>query len=266
MMAEARTKERFTMTQAEIFRFGNAEIINVSLKEAVDLVIGLCESKKPSYVVTPNVDHIVLLEDHKAFQESYAEADLVFCDGMPIVWASHLINQPLKERVAGSDLAPALCERVVSTGHSVFLFGAAPGVAERAAANLCETYPGITIAGVYSPPLGFDRDDSQVATAIQRINESNADLIFLAMSTISQETFMQKSHTRLNKGVMLGIGATIDFIAGEKVRAPVVLRKMGLEWAFRLAQEPTRLFGRYFRDLKFIPILMREVIRSWRRS
>lgn len=250
----------------KILQIGGAGIINVNLAEAVDRVIALCDQKNPAYVVTPNVDHIVLLEDHLEFRQSYAHADLVFADGMPIVWASYLLNQPLKERVAGSDLAPALCKKIAQTGHSVFLFGAAPGVADKAAAVLKERYPGIRIAGAHSPPLGFDKDPDQTAQAIAMLNDSGADIIFLAMSTISQEVFMHRNHQRLNQGVMLGIGATIDFIAGEKVRAPVVLRKIGLEWAFRLAQEPKRLFWRYARDVKFIPILLREVARRWRRS
>lgn len=251
---------------ANVLQLGGAGIVNVSLAEAVDRVIDLCDKKNPAYVVTPNVDHIVLLEDHEEFRSSYADADLVLADGMPIVWASYLLQQPLKERVAGSDLAPALCERAAQTGHRIFLFGAAPGVAEKAATVLKDRYPGIRVVGAYSPPLGFDKNPEQTAEALTILNESGADLIFLAMSTISQEVFMHHNHERLGQGVMLGIGATIDFIAGEKVRAPVFLQKIGLEWAFRLSQEPKRLFWRYARDVKFIPILLREVVRRWRRS
>lgn len=249
-----------------VLQLGGANIVNLSLAEAVDRIIAMCEEKNPAYVVTPNVDHIVLLEDHHDFRSSYDHADLVLADGMPIVWASYLLQKPLKERVAGSDLAPALCERVAKTGHSIFLFGAAPGVAEKAATTLKERYPGIRIVGAYSPPLGFDKSPEQTEEAIMLLNESGADIIFLAMSTISQEVFMHHNHERLKHGVMLGIGATIDFIAGEKVRAPVFMQKIGLEWAFRLCQEPKRLFWRYARDLKFIPILFREVVRGWRRS
>lgn len=251
---------------ANVLKLGGAGIVNVSLAEAVDRVIALCDKKNPAYVVTPNVDHIVLLEEHEEFRSSYADADLVLADGMPIVWASYLLQEPLKGRVAGSDLAPALCARAAQTGHRIFLFGAAPGVAEKAAAVLRERYSGIRVVGAYSPPLGFDKDPEQTAEALAILNESGADLIFLAMSTISQEVFMYRNHERLGQGVMLGIGATIDFIAGEKVRAPVFLQKIGLEWAFRLCQEPKRLFWRYARDLKFIPILLREVFRRWRRS
>lgn len=254
------------MAKADVLQIGGATIVNLSLDEAVERVIALCEQKSPAYVVTPNVDHIVLLEDHQAFRRSYADADLVLADGMPIVWASYLLNAPLKERVAGSDLAPALCAKVALTGHKIFLFGAAPGVAEKAAENLRECYPGIKVVGAYSPPLGFDTNPEQTEAALAKLNGSGADIIFLAMSTISQEVFMHRHHDKLNQGVMLGIGATIDFIAGEKVRAPLFLRKVGLEWAFRLSQEPRRLLWRYLRDLKFVPILLREVARRWHRS
>lgn len=254
------------MSKANVLQLGGAGIANLSIAEAVDRVIAMCDAQRPAYVVTPNVDHIVLLEDHADFKQSYDHADLVLADGMPIVWASYLLQEPLKGRVAGSDLAPALCERIAETGHKIFLFGAAPGVAETAANKLRETYPGIQVVGAHSPPLGFDKDAQQTDEAIAMLNESGADIIFLAMSTISQEVFMMNHHERLNRGVMLGIGATIDFIAGEKVRAPVFLQKVGLEWAFRLCQEPKRLFWRYARDLKFIPILLREVARRWSRS
>lgn len=257
---------KWKMTLSEgYFRFGKAKIKNLTFDEAVETILTLASSEASYYVVTPNVDHIVLLEDESLleFKKSYDEADVVLADGMPIVWASKILGSPLKAKVSGSDITPALCKMASVTGHKIFLLGAADGVANIAANNLIKEHPGITIAGTYSPPMGFETNDLEVKKIVDKINNSQADLIFLAFNTIKQEVFMNRIRPRLKKGVMLGVGATIDFLAGKQVRAPVIMQKLGMEWVFRLAMEPKRMYKRYWRDLMFFPILFREFLQKF---
>jgi len=112
----------------------------------------------PGYVVTPNVDHLCMLRRSERFRKVYAGAAMVLADGVPVIFASRLLGKPLKAKLSGSDMVPVLCEAAARDGYSVFFLGAAPGVAERAARNLRECFPGLEVAGSYSPQLGFDTD------------------------------------------------------------------------------------------------------------
>ena len=122
--------------------FLNTQVDNLTMDEAIDKAEELIIKKKPSYVVTPNVDHIVKLETDKEFQDVYKNADLILTDGMPLIWISKMKGNPIKEKISGSDFFPKLCERASEKGYSLFLLGAAEGVAAKAAKNLKEKYNG----------------------------------------------------------------------------------------------------------------------------
>jgi N-acetylglucosaminyldiphosphoundecaprenol N-acetyl-beta-D-mannosaminyltransferase len=143
----------------------------------------------------------------------------------------------------------------------VFLLGGMPGVAQRAAANLIGTYPGLRIVGTLCPPLGFEHDAAQNDDIVQAIRASDADLIFVCLGSPKQEVWIDKHLARFDKGVFLGVGAAIDFCAGTVQRAPQWMRRSGLEWAYRLSQEPRRLIGRYTKDLYFFVLVARELAR-----
>lgn len=142
--------------------FLNIEVDNLTMNEAIDRAEELIIKKKPSYVVTPNVDHIVKLENDKEFQEVYKNADLILTDGMPLIWISKIKGNPIKEKISGSDFFPKLCERAAEKGYSIFLLGAAEGVATKAAKNLKEKYEGLNIVGTYSPSYGFEKKDDEI--------------------------------------------------------------------------------------------------------
>ena len=212
------------------------------------------------YVVTPNVNHVVLLTRQPDFAAAYEDASLILADGMPLVWAGRLLGRRLPGRVAGSDLAPALF-RAASEGPplTVFFLGALPGVAERAAVKVEQVYPGVRVVGTYSPPIGFETDPVESANILERVASAQPQVLVVGLGAPKQELWVHQNRAKLSARVALCIGATIDFLAEEATRAPVWVRKIGLEWAFRVMQEPRRLAGRYWHDgWAFLPLLWKE--------
>lgn len=229
-------------------KFLNTEIDNITMDEAVREIEKLILNKKPSYVVTPNVDHIVKLEKDDEFKEVYKNADLILTDGMPLIWISKLKSTPIKEKVSGSDLFPKVCELADKKGYKIFLLGAAEGVAAKAAENLKEKYSRLNIVETYSPSYGFEKNEEEIEKIIQIINKTKPDILAVGLGAPKQEKFIYKFKDKLNVSVSLAIGASIDFEAGNISRAPVFMRKYGLEWFYRLWKEPKRMFKRYLID------------------
>lgn len=244
------------------FALGHALIHRDSLEEVAQEIVRLAARAAPAMVVTPNADQLVNLEHDPALRAAYARADLVVPDGMPVVWASRLLGTPVKERVTGSDLMPRLCEIAAQARLKVFLLGGAQGVGQRAAENLVRRHPQLAIVGTLSPPFGFERDAGQSAGIVDAIRDSGADLVFVCLGSPKQEVWTCRHLSRFDKGVFLGVGAAIDFCAGSMKRAPRWMQRTGLEWLYRLGQEPRRLAGRYAKDLYFFVLLGREM---WRR-
>lgn len=239
------------------------EIDAIGMSEAVDQIYRWIKPGNTlcRYVVTPNVDHAVLHARNERFRQAYAEASLVLADGMPVVAAARLLGRPLKRRVMGSELAPALFEAAQRRGGcSVFLLGAAPGVAQRAAANIMARWPAVRVVGAYSPPIGFERDAAENKRILKRIADAQPDLLIVGLGAPKQELWTHAHRERIHAKVVLCIGATIDFLAGEKKRAPRWMRHVGMEWLYRMASEPNRLAGRYARDAWVFP---RLVWREW---
>ncbi len=248
------------------------KIDDVDMATAVDTVTQWCIEPRElrcRYVVTPNVDHAVMIQTNTGLQESYAGAALVLADGAPVVMASRLLCKALPERVAGSDLVPALFEAAAQRGKNtnqplrVFLLGAGPGVADRAAKVIHERWPGVKVVGTLSPPLGFEYDEAENERILEAVAECQPDLVLIGLGAPKQELWIGEHANRLQAKAALCIGATIDFIAGEKSRAPRLLQKLGLEWLHRVATEPTRLTERYARDAWVFPQL---VWREWRQA
>jgi N-acetylglucosaminyldiphosphoundecaprenol N-acetyl-beta-D-mannosaminyltransferase len=204
-----------------------------------------------------------MFQTNEKLRQSYDGASLVLADGAPVVIASRLLGRALPERVAGSDLAPALFKSAArgSTPLKVFLLGAAPGVAERAAANIAERWGNIEIVGTLSPPMGFEKDEAENERILAAVAAVKPDLLVLGLGAPKQELWIHAHANRLEAKVALCIGATIDFLAGEKRRAPRWMRRVGLEWFHRLSSEPGRLAKRYLRDAWVFPQL---VWRDWR--
>lgn len=239
-------------------KFLNIEIDNLSMQESIEAIDKLIQRRIPSYVVTPNVDHIVKLETDKEFQKVYREADLILTDGMPLVWISKLKDNPIKEKVSGSDLFPEVCKMAAKKKYKVFLLGAAEGVAEKAAENLKKKNSGLDIVGTYSPSYGFENKKIEINKIIDIINQAKPDILAVGLGAPKQEKFIFKYKNELNVPISLAIGASIDFEAGNILRAPKWMQDSGLEWFYRLCKEPRRMFKRYIiDDLKIIKIAMK---------
>lgn len=229
-------------------RFMNTEIDNYTMDEAVDAIDRLIQKDKNGYVVTPNIDHIVKLETDTVLQQVYANADIILTDGKPMIWMSRWYGTPIKEKVSGSDLFPRLCELAAAKEYRVFLLGAAEGVAARAAANLQKKFPGLMIAGTYSPPFGFEKDEKELNHIIQVVAEAKPHILVVGLGCPKQEKFIYKYRNDLKVPVSLGLGASIDFEAGIIKRAPKWMADHGFEWLYRVVQDPKRLMRRYFID------------------
>ena len=241
-------------------KFLNIEVDNLTMEESISRIEDLIIKRNNSYVVTPNVDHIVKLEDDEELREVYRNADLIVTDGMPLIWISNLTGEKIKEKISGSDLFPKLCERATKKGYSIFLLGAAEGIAEIAKKNLEEKYLGINIVGTYSPSFGFEKNENEIDKIINIINEKKPDILAVGVGAPKQEKFIYKYKDRLNVPVSLAIGATIDFEAGNVKRAPKFMQNLGLEWFYRLIKEPKRMFRRYLvDDLKIIKIIFEYI-------
>ena len=213
------------------------------------------------YVVTPNVDHTVLLSGNSRFKAAYEDAHMVLADGHPIVWASRLLGRPLPERVPGSELVPRFFDSFLATGAvKVFLLGAAPGVAVRAAANMKEKWPNVQTVGVYSPPMGFEHDPDETEYILGRIAITQPDVVVVGLGAPKQEIWVHENAEKFQAKVALCVGATIDFLAGEKKRAPVWMQRSGVEWLHRMLSEPDRLVKRYAKDAVVFPrLFIRQV-------
>ena len=229
-------------------RFMNTYIDNITKDEAVEYIEECICNKKISQVITPNVDQIVRMETDKYFQEICNNAELLLVDGTPLMWIGKFYNKPFKEKICGSDLVPELCEVAAKKGYKVFLLGAAPGVAALAAQKLTEKYNGLNIAGTYSPPLGFEKDNEELEKINKMLLESEADMLFVGMGVPKQDIFIYENMSKYKIPVSFSIGGTIDFIAGKQKRAPKWINKIGMEWFYRFLCNPKRLFKRYFVD------------------
>jgi N-acetylglucosaminyldiphosphoundecaprenol N-acetyl-beta-D-mannosaminyltransferase len=251
--------------QGRIRLFG-IEIDAVRMDDAVDRLVQWIEhgGEGCRYVVTPNADHAVLLQEHAPLRLAYADAHLVLADGMPVVLASRLVGRPLPERVTGADLVPALFDAARGDRPlRVFLLGAGPGVAERAAQKIEARWPAVRVCGTYSPPMGFEHDAAENGAILARIAEASPNVLVVGLGAPKQEVWVHEHRHRIHARVALCVGATIDFMAGEKPRAPVWMRRCGLEWLHRLASDPGRLARRYARDAWVFPQL---VWREWLRT
>lgn len=229
-------------------RFMNTEVDNFTMDEAIEAIDRLIQQDKNSYVVTPNIDHIVRLETDENLQRVYANADIILTDGKPMIWMSKLYGTPIKEKVSGSDLFPRLCKLATEKNYRVFLLGAAEGVAVKAASNLQKKFPGLMIAGTYSPPFGFEKDEEEIQHIIQIVTAAKPHILIVGLGCPKQENFIYNYRNELKVPVSLGLGASIDFEAGILKRAPKWMADHGFEWLYRVVQDPKRMAKRYFVD------------------
>ncbi|MBD1909285.1 MULTISPECIES: WecB/TagA/CpsF family glycosyltransferase [unclassified Leptolyngbya] len=224
----------------------NVDIDRYSFQETVDQVIeAAIAGGPPRYVVTPNAHHTVMLQEDAYFREVYKHAYLSVPDGVPLLWAGKLLGRPLKGRVNGTDLFEAVCAAAALRGLRVFLLGGRPGAADAAADLLKTRNPGLTIAGTYCPPYGFERDRQELEHINTLIREAQPHILFVGLGAPKQENWMYEQYQAIGVPISLGIGVSFELVSGMVQRAPRWMQVTGMEWLFRLFMEPQRLWKRY---------------------
>ncbi len=212
-------------------------------------------------VATLNLDHIVKLRRSPDFVAAYQSHSHVVADGNPVVWLSHLAGRPL-ELVPGSELIEPLCMLAAKENIVVALIGATQETLDAAAEKLEENHPGLRINVRIAPPFGFDPESAESVSYLETVSESGAKLCFIALGAPKQERLAIKGNTVAPACGFVSIGAGLDFIAGSQTRAPKWMRKLAMEWVWRMLSNPRRLLLRYWRCLLVLPSLTVGAIRS----
>ncbi len=241
---------------------GGVPVDDLSMESALDcleqfIAVGRATGKTHQ-IATINADFVVNALHDPELRHILQTVDMATADGTPVVLGARLLGVPLAGRVTGVDMVPALAERAAKRGYSVYLLGAKPGVAAQAGAVLQERYPGLTIVGVDSPPnVPLTEMDTSVLDAI---HTAQPDILLVAFGNPKQEKWIHMHAHELYVPICIGVGGTFDMIAGITRRAPLWMQRMGLEWTYRLLQEPGRLWKRYVRDMLHFG---RFFIRQW---
>lgn len=218
----------------------------ISEAETVEVILDRLDDGQGGWVVTPNVDHLRRTLRDPEFKALYEEADLRVADGMVLVWACQLQRTPVPERVSGSNLIVSLSRGAARRGRSICLVGGNEGTAEQAAEVLKKRFPGLIVAGVDCPPHGFEKDPLAMGRLARRLRAARPDIVFMGLGSPKQERVIRQLKEELPQAWWLGVGVSFSFVAGEILRAPKWMQRVGLEWFHRFCQEPKRLFRRYF--------------------
>lgn len=232
----------------------------VSTTQTLEIISEMIASGRPHLLATANVDFLAQVQEDEALRRILLEADLIVCDGTPLIWMSKWLGDRLPERVAGSDLVPLLLDLAAARGYRVFFLGGRDEVVAVAETKIKERWPALQIAGIYSPPFAplAQMDHADIC---RRVRETKADMLFVSFGCPKQEKWLAMNFQAAGVPVAIGVGATIDFLAGAVKRAPVWMRRTGTEWIFRILQEPRRLAGRYWKDIRIVgPGLLRQLV------
>jgi N-acetylglucosaminyldiphosphoundecaprenol N-acetyl-beta-D-mannosaminyltransferase len=232
----------------------------INMVQAVRTIEAWIAARRSHYVCITNIHGIVESQRDSDLRHIHNAAGLVTPDGMPLVWASHLLGFRAVERVYGPDLVLALCERSAGLGYRHYFFGGAPGVAKRMAERLERQFPGLVVAGTYCPPFHppTPEDDDRM---VQAINAACPDIVWVGLSTPKQERWMAAHVGRVGAAALIGVGAAFDFLSGAKRQAPRWMQRSGLEWFFRVIAEPRRLWRRYATNIPaFLGLFLAQVV------
>jgi exopolysaccharide biosynthesis WecB/TagA/CpsF family protein len=216
---------------------------------------------KSGVVLTPNTDHLMRLQRDGEFFKLYQLADYRVCDSQVLMYAAQFLGTPLKEKISGSDLFPAFCNfHRKNEDISIFLLGAAPGVADKARARINHRIGREIVIGSHSPSYGFEKNEQECLEIVDIINQSGATVLAVGVGSPKQEKWIFKYKDKLpNVKIFMAIGATIDFEAGTLQRAPKWISMLGMEWVFRITQDPKRLWRRYLlEDLPIVGLLLKQ--------
>jgi N-acetylglucosaminyldiphosphoundecaprenol N-acetyl-beta-D-mannosaminyltransferase len=251
-------------TPPEWRRILRTRVHATSYRQATDQVLGWAAAGEPRYVCVATVNNLIEGCDDPGYNQTMEAADLVTPDGMPLVWGLRLLGVPDASRVYGPDLTLWVCEEAARRGVPVGFYGGTGDVLDDLAATLTGRFPGLRVAYRWSPPFRplTAREEARVREELRR---SGARVLFVGLGTPKQERWMA-DHRDLPM-VMVGVGAAFDFLSGRKRQAPRALQGLGLEWLYRLAQEPRRLWRRYlYRNPRFVALFAAQLLRERQRT
>lgn len=225
----------------------------VNMRESLEIIDRMMAGEKAEAVIAVNPEKVIKAQGDQVLLARLRQAGLLIPDGIGLVLAARMLGLGRMERVPGSELMPAICAMAARKSYRIFLYGAAPDVNRKAREVLAERYPGIQIAGGRD---GYVKDE-EMPNLIDEINASAAQILFIALGSPKQELWMEKYLPQLNVKICQGVGGTFDVIAGKVKRAPLIFRKMQLEWFYRLASQPRRLLRQ-----TALPKFVSQVIRK----
>lgn len=243
---------------------GPLPIDSLTFDAAIAAIEGLVTAGRGGAVFTPNVDHVVLADQNPRMRDAYARASLSLVDGTLLLWASRLLGAALPEKISGLEVVMPLLQRAALRGWRVYLLGGLPGVADAVREKLRKTLPTLQIVGVSAPLVEVDEPAERRDGALAPIRAALPDLVLVALGAPKQEIWIDCVRGALRPAVLIGVGASLDFVAGSMPRAPGWMSRAGLEWLFRLVHEPRRLAHRYLvRDPWFLVIMLRLLVARW---
>lgn len=226
---------------------------DVSPDKIIAKALGLIGSGRGVYAVTPNPEIVMAAGNDPALRDAILSADLILPDGVGLIWASKILGRPIHHRLPGIDFASSMLVKIADRCGSVYLLGAKPGVAQLAGEKLAQCYPGLRIAGTHHGYFSAGEE----ASILKEIRQSGAELLFVCLGSPRQELWMKKNSADLPGVLMVGLGGSLDVYSGRIRRAPPLWRRLGLEWLFRLLQEPKRI-TRMIRLPEFLWAAMKE--------
>ncbi|MEM4203324.1 MAG: WecB/TagA/CpsF family glycosyltransferase [Candidatus Methanomethylicaceae archaeon] len=231
----------------------------INMTIGLEIIEGWIARQESHYVCVTPVHSVMECQRDPGLRRIWNASGLTTPDGMPLVWLARLKGFHHVDRVYGPDLMLALCERSVARGYRHFFYGGAEGVPEQLADVLQKRFPGLQVAGMYSPPFRplTPEEDERI---VQMLNEANPDIVWVGLGSPKQEYWMAGHRARLTAPVLIGVGAAFDFLTGRKPQAPRWMQRAGLEWLFRLLTEPRRLWPRYRQYPRFVWLVLQELL------
>lgn len=236
-------------------------ISKYNLTETLQLFCDFIDNKEKRRICVIPVNNIVWANKDSELMTLYNSSDMNLADGVPVVWASRFLKDPVRGRVTGLDVLPEFSKISASRGYTSFYMGAKEGVAALLADNFSKKYPGLKIVGVYCPPFAKKFADSENEKIISLINTANPDILWVSLTSPKQDFWIAENFHRLNVRIAIGVGGAFDVCSGMINRSPLWMQRNGLEWFYRFLKEPRRLFRRYFLEapLFFLLILKQKL-------
>lgn len=223
----------------------------ISMRQALETIASWIENRDPHYVTVTPAHAVMDAYEDSELRRIFNASGMTTPDGMAIVLLLKLRGYRRVSRVYGPDLMLETCRAGLETGYRHFLYGGAEGVADALAGKLCTRFAGLAVVGTYAPPFR-DLTEAEDRSIVNRINSARPDIVWVGLSTPKQERWMAAHLGRIEAPVMIGVGAAFDFLSGTKPQAPRWMQRSGLEWLFRLATEPRRLWPRYRQYPQFV--------------